>query len=60
MTRQEKIDYLAQSDFDYIQHTEGGLELLWTYLKRGFKGYDNFTDQELEVEYQQRRDLEED
>ncbi len=57
MTRDEMIEYLSDSDFDYIFQTDSGLELLRSYLEDGFKGYSNFTDEELVVEIQQRREM---
>ena len=56
--REAAIDYLTQSDFDYIMNTEGGLELLWTYLEDGFTGYGNFSDEELVAEVEQRKEME--
>lgn len=58
MTREEMVDYLCQSDYNYILETEGGLELLGSYLEFGFKGYANFTDEELRVEVLQRQEME--
>lgn len=57
--REEAIDYLTKSDFDYIMNNDaGGLELLWTYLEDGFKGYGNFSDEELVMEVEQRKEME--
>jgi len=57
--RETAVDYLTQSDFDYIMSTDdGGLELLWTYLEDGFKGYGNFSDEELVAEVEQRKAME--
>jgi hypothetical protein len=60
MTRDEMIDYLADSDFDYIIHTGegGGLELLDSYLRMGFKGYEAYTDEELAAEVAERKEME--
>jgi hypothetical protein len=58
MTREAQIDYLSKSDFDYIMNTDGGLELLWSYLENGFKGYGNFSDEELKMEIEQRKEME--
>lgn len=55
--RQELVDYLADSDYDYIMNEDGGLELLDSYLRSGFKGYDSFTDAELITEYKQREEM---
>jgi hypothetical protein len=59
MDREEMIDYLTDSDFDYIQNgSGGGLELLRSYIEDGFKGYGNFTDEELVAEVSQRKEME--
>jgi hypothetical protein len=55
MTRDKMIEMLVDSDFHYIQSGEpGGLELLQSYLEFGFKGYIEYTDAELEAEYNSR------
>ena len=56
MTRDEMIDYLADSDFDYIMEGTGA-ELLDSYLRTGFKGYDAYTDKELIAEVAQRKEM---
>ena len=59
MTREEMIDYLSESDFEYIMDGNGlGAELLDSYIRNGFKGYGAYTDAELKVEYQQRKEME--
>ena len=59
MTRDKMIEMLVDSDFDYIQSGEpGGLELLRSYLEFGFKGYIEYTDAELEAEYNNRIEIE--
>ena len=58
MTRDEMIDYLIDSDFKYIMEGDG-LELLNSYLEFGFKGYVNFTDEELAAEVKERKAIEE-
>lgn len=55
-SRDEMVDYLADSDFDYIMEGTGA-ELLDSYLRTGFKGYDAYTDTELEAEYIQRKEM---
>jgi hypothetical protein len=56
--REEAIDYLSESDFQYIMSGDGcGLELLRTYLEDGFKGYGNFTDEELIAEVAQHKEM---
>lgn len=58
MTREEMIDYLANSDFDYIMDGDGlGAELLDSYIRNGFKGYEAYTDAELKVEFEQRKEM---
>jgi hypothetical protein len=53
--REEAIDYLSESDFQYIiKDPDLGLEVLRTYLVDGFKGYGNFTDEELIAELRAR------
>ena len=56
--RDEAISYLTDSDYKYIMETEGGLELLNSYLQFGFKGYENFTDEELKAEIKERNWME--
>lgn len=57
--REEAIDYLTESDFQYIINGDGmGLELLRTYLEDGFKGYGNFEDEELVAEIKERKWME--
>jgi hypothetical protein len=58
MDRDEMIHYLSESDFKYITETDGGLELLDSYIQFGFKGYENYTDEELAAEYTQRKEIE--
>jgi hypothetical protein len=54
------VEYLADSDYDYIIHSRdgGGLELLDSYLRNGFKGYEAYTDEELTAEVAQRKEME--
>ena len=53
--REKVIETLVDDDIDYITNDKmGGLELLESYLKYGFKGYVDFTDEELIVECEQR------
>jgi hypothetical protein len=58
MDREEMIDYLIDSDFRYIMECANGPELLDSYLGFGFKGYQNFTDDELRYEVAQRKEIE--
>lgn len=55
--REEAIDYLTESDFQYIMHNDG-LELLRSYLEDGFIGYGKFTDEELIAEIKERKWME--
>lgn len=59
MTREDMIDYLCESDFQYIIDGDpSGLELLQSYLEDGFKGYAKFTDAELVAEVKERKQME--
>lgn len=57
MDREEMIDFLIDSDFTYIMECANGPELLDSYLGFGFKGYRNFTDDELRYEVAQREEM---
>jgi hypothetical protein len=54
MDRDEMVDFLIDSDFHYIMECGNGPELLDSYLGFGFKGYHNFTLDELRYEVAQR------
>ena len=57
--REEAVDYLTESDFQYIIDGDAsGLELLRSYLEDGFKGYGNFSDEELVAEVKERKYME--
>jgi hypothetical protein len=57
--REEAIDYLTESDFQYIMEGDDcGLELLRAYIEDGFKGYANFEDEELMAEVKEREWME--
>jgi hypothetical protein len=58
MTRDEMIEFLSDSDYDYIMQTDGGIELLRSYIEDGFKGYSNYSDEELKLEVEQRKEME--
>ena len=59
MDRDAMIDYLCDSDFEYIMNGNGlGAELLDSYIRNGFKGYEAYTDAELKVEFEQRKEME--
>lgn len=51
--RSAVIDTLVDIDWDSIIHMDTS-ELLNSYLRSGFKGYDNFTDEELQSELDNR------
>ena len=59
MTRDEMEQHLVDDDFEYIMQTDNGLELLRDYLAIGFKGYMNFTDEELAAEIKKRNEMKE-
>ena len=51
--RDEVIKVLIEDDLNsYIEH--GWVDTLWFVLQSGFKGYDNFTDDELIKECEER------
>ena len=59
MGREEVIQYLCQKDFEYINSSDGaGLELLDSILADGFKGYGNYTDEELNTAVAERKEME--
>jgi hypothetical protein len=58
MSNDEIIEFLTDSDMQYINHNNNGLELLESYIKYGFKGYSNYTELELIIEYNQRKLIE--
>ena len=59
MDREEAIQYLCQKDFEYINSSDGaGLELLDSILADGFKGYGNYTDEELNTAVAERKEME--
>ena len=58
MDREDKVAFLVDSDYAYIMQSDSGLELLNSYLQFGFKGYEQFTDAELDAEIEQRKLME--
>lgn len=52
--REKLIEWLCDSDKNHILENDAGLELLYSYLEFGFKGYREFTDRELRTEYRER------
>lgn len=58
MNRESKIKFLTDDDFEFIASmTLAGQELLETYLRDGFRGYNNFTDTELDQEIKNRKEV---
>jgi hypothetical protein len=57
--REAAEQFLVDNDFDYIMQQDSGLELLRDYLLIGFKGYVNFTDEELMAEIKERKEIKE-
>ena len=55
MTRDEQIEFLCETDFNYIM--DGADDLLWSYLQYGHAGYENYTDAELNMEVEQRKEM---
>lgn len=58
MDREDMIAYLVDADYKYIMECANGPELLDSYLDFGFKGYRNFTDEELTAEVANRKEME--
>ena len=56
--REQMIEYLSDSDYNYIMQTDGGVELLRSYIEDGFVGYSKFTDEELIAEVKERKWME--
>lgn len=52
--REEMIKILIDSDFDSIQNNGVDTDFLFDFLYSGFKGYANFTDEELVSEMNER------
>jgi len=48
---------LEEQDFQYIMTQDGGVEMLRSILAYGFKGYTNYTDEELKLELNEREAL---
>lgn len=55
MSLDEMIDFLVESDYNYIMECANGPEYLDSILKFGAKGYFNMTLEELRVEVAQRQ-----
>ena len=55
LTRKNLIDYLVEKDFEFIKNLgeDAGDELLYSYLKDGFKGYGYYTNEELQDEIEE-------
>jgi hypothetical protein len=60
LTRKNLIDYLVEKDFEFIKNLgeDAGDELLYSYLKDGFKGYGYYTNEELQDEIEERKIVE--
>lgn len=54
MTREQMIEWLVDSDFNYINTTGGGLEWLRDILQNGFEGYADQPDDVLRQEILER------
>jgi hypothetical protein len=53
------IQWLCQKDFEFINEGDGaGLEMLDSILENGFKGYGNYTDEELNEIIAERKEME--
>ena len=48
---------LEEQDFQYIMTQDGGVEMLRSILAYGFRGYTDFTDEELKQELNERKAL---
>ena len=61
MDREEMVQLLVDSDIDYIMEDakSDDYSLLAAYLDTGFKGYNNFSDEELVAEIKEREFLKE-
>ena len=55
MTREEMIDFLIDSDYNYIMQEDAGRDLLRDILDTGHQGYRHMLDSELAVEVEQRK-----
>lgn len=55
--RYELAEELEEQDFQYIMNQDGGVEMLRSILAYGFKGYTNYTDEELKAEQNERTAL---
>ena len=57
--RENAIEYLCEKDFAFINEGDGaGLELLDSILQDGFRGYGNYTDEELNSAVMERKEME--
>lgn len=57
MTREEMQEELEEQDFQYIMNKDSGVEMLRNMLFYGFHGYNNYTDEELIAELNERKAL---
>jgi len=57
--REAAVKWLVNKDFEFINEGDGaGLELLDSILENGFKGYGNYTDEELNEIIAERKEME--
>ena len=57
--REAAVKWLVNKDFEFINESDGaGLEMLDSILENGFKGYGNYTDEELNEIIAERKELE--
>ena len=57
--REEAEQFLVEDDYQYIMQRDSGLEYLRDLLLIGFKGYCDYTDEELMTEIKQRNAMKE-
>jgi hypothetical protein len=57
--REAAVKWLVNKDFEFINEGDGaGLEMLDSILENGFKGYGNYTDEELNEIIAERKEME--
>ena len=57
--REAAVKWLVNKDFEFINESDGaGLEMLDSILENGFKGYGNYTDEELNEIIAERKEME--
>lgn len=64
LKRQEVIDRLIRDDYEIAEQEDFGIPLVETYLynvlKKGFRGYENYSNKELLEEYTERIEIDPD